>query len=96
MLSVPWNLNPNMRFPDRCGSRARFAENYPPPAHNPSWRFEMDRIAVQLMCRMRGRANRQSPTPSPPSSCETVNFIASSGRYTGITVHVVTAILERP
>ena len=56
----------------------------------------MDRIAVQLMCRMRGRANRQSPTPSPPSSCETVNFIASSGRYTGITVHVVTAILERP
>src|ERR1035438_2814631 len=44
-IGVPQNLNRYKLFHYRCGSRARFAENYPPLAHNASWRFEMDRIA---------------------------------------------------
>ena len=44
-LPRPGTSTDRMGFLAVAKAAPRFAENYPPPAHNASWRFEMGRIA---------------------------------------------------
>jgi hypothetical protein len=77
-IALPWNLNRYKRFPDHCGGRTRFAENYPPPAHNASWRFEMGRIAGTANGSNEARSERQiRKAPPTPISAKLRNAVAA-------------------